>query len=406
MNAETITERCALLGGISEEPGRLTRRYGTPAMRLAQDAVASWMRQAGMDVREDAVGNLIGRYQAATPGARALLLGSHLDTVRDAGTFDGPLGVLTALACVERLAADGRRLPFAVEVIAFAEEEGARYAPYLGSSVMAGSFDAALLSRLDDDGAALADAIRAFDGDPDALESARRDPAELIGYCELHIEQGPVLERAGRSLGAVTAIQGQTRVWLTLTGQAGHAGTVPMAIRHDALAAAAQIVVAIEALARATEGLVATVGQLEVSPGASNVIPGQAKLSLDLRHQDDAARDAAFAAIQQLAGQIAGERGVVASWGAARTQAAVPCSAWLSETVRGSIASVTGLPATSLPSGAGHDAAMLARIAPVAMLFVRCAGGISHNPAESVTVSDVADGLAALSGIVEALARG
>lgn len=274
-DARRVMERCDILGGISEQSDCLTRRFATAAMREANTAVAGWMRDAGMGVRQDSVGNLIGRYEACDGGARTLLLGSHLDTVRDAGRYDGPLGVLVALALVERLRARGQRLLFALDVVAFADEEGLRYhTSYLGSRALAGAFDPADLQREDEDGIAMSAAIRDFGGDPAAISRDKRDPDTALAYCEVHIEQGPVLEHRGLPVGVVSTIMGQSRFDVEFVGEAGHAGTVPMDLRRDALCAAAEFVLAVEGLARADAGLVATVGQLVVGPGASNVIPG------------------------------------------------------------------------------------------------------------------------------------
>jgi allantoate deiminase len=402
--AATVIERCALLGTISEEPDRLTRRFASPAMRQANAQVSDWMVEAGMTVRSDAIGNLIGRYESDRPGAKTLLLGSHLDTVRDAGRYDGPLGVLVALACVAELAAQGRRLPFAVEVLAFADEEGLRYhSTYLGSAVLAGTFDSANLALTDADGVAMAEAIRAFGGDPERLSAARRSADELLGYCEVHIEQGPVLEALDLPVGVVQAIAGQSRISLAFSGMAGHAGTVPMALRHDALAAAAEFVLAVEAHGRQSEGLVATVGQLQVEPGASNVIPGLATLSLDVRHPDDQRRLAACAALEDQARRIAAARGCTVSWQPRQSTPAVPCTPQLTDLLGQAVLS-QGYPLQQLISGAGHDAVALAGLTAVAMLFVRCAGGISHNPAEAVTTEDVAAAIATLTTFVQLLA--
>src|SRR5215467_3788417 len=313
-SARALMERCDTLGAISEEPDRRTRRYATPAMREVNALVADWMRGAGMSVWQDAIGNLIGRYEAASDtaeqgaGPKTLLLGSHLDTVRDAGRYDGPLGVLVGLAAIERLHARGERLPYALELYAFADEEGLRYATgYLGSRVVAGAFDPADLAATDTDGIQLEQAIRDFGGDPAALADAARATADLLGYVEVHIEQGPVLEAQGLPVGVVSAIQGQSRISVTCAGEAGHAGTVPMALRRDALAAAAEFVLAAERVAHETGGLVATVGQLAVEPGASNVIPGHATLSLDVRHREDATRKQALVQLQAAA-EAAGNR--------------------------------------------------------------------------------------------------
>jgi allantoate deiminase len=397
--AARVLRRCDELAAFSEEEGRLTRRFGTPALRRAGEAVSEWMEAAGMTVRRDAIGNLIGRL--GDSGRRTLLIGSHLDTVRDAGRYDGMLGVLVAIACLEALRDQGRSLPYAVEVLAFADEEGVRFGTgYLGSSVLAGRFDPADLERLDGDGVTLADAVRGFGGDPDGLTSARRDPADLIGYYEVHIEQGPVLESAGVPLGVVHAIAGQTAGRIAFTGEAGHAGTVPMALRRDALGAAAEFVTAVEAVARAQEGAVATVGSFEVEPGARNVIPGRVVLSLDVRHAADPVREAVLARLRERAGAIAAARGVGVEWHLSAGVGAVDTSPELTELVAEAVAAASH-PVVRLASGAGHDAVMISRIAPIAMLFVRCAGGISHNPAESVTVQDVAAAIEASTRLLE-----
>lgn len=403
--AHTVMQRCDILGAISEEPDRLTRRYGTPAMRQVNDTVAGWMRAAGMTVRQDHIGNVIGRYDAAQPGAPTLLLGSHLDTVRDAGRYDGPLGVLVALACVERLHARGARLPFAIEVLGFADEEGLRFhSAYLGSAVVAGSFSPDTLDLADPDGVALADAVRAFGGDPDALPGDHRSPDDLLGYCEVHIEQGPVLEARDLPVGVVSAIQGQSRVDVRFTGQAGHAGTVPHPLRRDALVAASAFVLAVEGLAREREGLVATVGQLTVAPGASNVIPGVVTLSLDVRHPDDATREEACRALEARARGIAQARRVALDWRPLQSHPSVRCAPRLADLFARAVAS-EGFPEFRLASGAGHDAVPMSGLTDVAMLFVRCAGGISHHPAEAVAQTDVAVAIAVLERFLALLAE-
>jgi allantoate deiminase len=389
-DAATVLERCARLGEVSEEPGLLVRPFASPAMRAATELVADWMRDAGLTVREDAVGNLIGRREG--DGPRALILGSHLDSVRDAGRYDGVLGVLAALAVVERLGA--RRLPFAVEVVGFADEEGLRYGTaYLGSGALAGRFDPAWPDLRDARGVALGELLR---GDP---ASAARSGDELVGYCELHIEQGPVLEARDEPVGVVEAIAGQSHVEATFAGEAGHAGTVPMAARHDALAAAAELVLTIEAVARATGGLVATAGRLAVEPGARNVIPGRAALTADVRHADDDARRAAVERLRARAHEIAAARAVGLEWREAAEVAAVAMDPGLTA----ALAAAAGGPVARLTSGAGHDAAMMASIAPAAMLFVRCRRGISHHPDEAVEAADVAVAIDVLERFVHAL---
>lgn len=399
--AAAVLRRCDELTAFSEEDGRLTRRFATPALRQAGEATGGWMEAAGMVVRRDAVGNVIGRL--GDDDRRTLLIGSHLDTVRDAGRYDGMLGVLVAIAALERLRDEARSLPYAVEVLAFADEEGVRYGTgYLGSSVVAGRFNQADLERRDADGVTLADAVRAFGGDPEGLASARRDPADLIGYYEVHIEQGPVLESAGVPLGVVGAIAGQSRVRVTFTGEAGHAGTVPMVLRRDALGAAAEFVSTVEAIARDEDGAVATVGELEVQPGASNVIPGRVALSLDLRHAADSVRESVVMRLRERAAAIAGARGMAVDWQVVQETAAVTCSTELTEVLAEAVAA-TGQRVVRLPSGAGHDAVTLSTITPVALLFVRCAGGVSHNPAESVSAVDVAAAIDATTRFLELL---
>jgi allantoate deiminase len=410
--AATVLERCDALGAFSEESDRLTRRFATDALRLAGEAVADWMREAGMTVRRDAIGNIVGRYggagDAAGGGAddATLLMGSHLDTVRGAGRYDGMLGVLVAIACVQRLHDAGRAAPFAIEVIGFADEEGVRYGTaYLGSGVVAGRFDPAYLDRRDGDGLPMADAIRAFGGDVAGLAAARRDPTGVLGYCEVHIEQGPVLEAEGLPVGVVSAIAGQTRARVTFEGVAGHAGTVPMSLRRDALCAAAEWIVAVEADAGDAAGLVATVGEVSAEPGASNVIAGRAVLSLDLRHGDDATREAARERLRERAAAIGAARGVQVDWSVVQETPAVACAPDLTDLLAEAVAGA-GHRVERLPSGAGHDAAVMAAIAPVAMLFVRCAGGISHNPAEAVVLADVAAAVDITSRFLDLLARG
>jgi allantoate deiminase len=387
------------LGAISEEPDLLVRPYGSDAMRRANELVGGWMADAGMEVAEDAAGNLVGRLEGGGDGT--LVLGSHLDTVRDAGRYDGPLGVLVAIACVQRL---GGRLPFAVEVVGFADEEGLRFGTtYFGSSVFTGRFEPSMLELRDDDGVTLADAVRAFGGDPEALADAGRDPADLLGYCEVHIEQGPVLEQRGLPVGVVEAIVGLSRFDVELRGEAGHAGTVPMTTRRDALCAAAALVLDVEALAREHEGMVGTVGRLAVRPGAGNVVPGAVELSVDLRHHDDTVRERAVRDLRERAAAVASERGVEVAWSAGHEAAAVRTDPRLTALLADAVAA-GGLAVERMPSGAGHDAAAVSEIAPVAMLFVRCAGGVSHNPAESVQEADVGVALDVLERFVDGVA--
>jgi allantoate deiminase len=402
MDEATVMRWADALGAVSEEPGLLVRPFASEAMRRADELVGGWMRDAGMHVRRDAIGNLIGRYEGR--GNRTLVLGSHLDTVRDAGKYDGPLGVLVALACVEGLHDRDERLPFAIELVGFADEEGLRFGTtYLGSSVFAGRFDPRLLTLQDTDGISLAEAVRSLGGDPSALADAGRERGDLIGYCEVHIEQGPVLERLGLPVGVVSAIAGQSRIAVELVGQAGHAGTVPMEGRRDALCAAAQLVLAVEDAARDADGMVGTVGQLAPNPGASNVIPGSVELTVDLRHQDDRIRERVCRELRERALRIGAERGIEVRWQLRQEAPAAPTDPRLTALL-GRAVEDTGVRVEQLPSGAGHDAAEMAAVVPIAMLFVRCRGGISHNPAESVQAGDVRVAIEVLDRFLRQLA--
>jgi allantoate deiminase len=396
-------ERIDALGRISEELGKLTRTFCSSAMRQANKQVSGWMQEAGMTVTQDAIGNLIGRYAGTEENTKTFILGSHLDTVRDAGKFDGPLGVLVGIACVQHLHENNIKLPFAIEVIGFADEEGVRYqSTYLGSKALTGKFNEQDLKRKDVQGVEMAEAIRKFGGNPEKLKEAQRDPQKLLGYAEVHIEQGPVLEQKQQPVGIVSAIAGQTRIKVQFLGQAGHAGTTPMNLRKDALAAAAEFISVVESTGLGTPGLVATVGQIEAQPGASNVIPGKVNLTIDIRHQADGTRDAAVTRLQDLAGQICYKRGVEVEWEVVHEVQSVPCSRDLSEALA-KAARQHLVEVTELPSGAGHDAAIMGEVTPVAMLFVRCKGGISHNPAESVETDDVRVAIAVMNDFLLSL---
>ncbi len=399
-----LRERIDALAAITAEPGRITRLSFTPEHRRANDLVAGWMRAAGMASREDAAGNVIGHYAGEDARRPALLLGSHLDSVRDAGRWDGPLGVVTAIACVEALHRAGRRLACPVEVVGFCDEEGARFgATMLGSRALAGRFDHAALTARDAAGTTMADAMRGFGLDPARIEAAARRPGDFAGYVELHIEQGPVLEADRLPVGCVTAIAGATRLRVTLAGEAGHAGTVPMRARHDALAAAAACILAIESRAAEDGDSVATIGQLDVAPGAVNVIPGGVAFSIDLRAPQDGPRRALLADIRSSILTLSGLRGVSADIAVTHELDATPCAPWLMERVARAIAAA-GLPVRRLASGAGHDGMALRGFCDIGMIFVRCAGGISHNPAEHVDDADAEIGARVLLGVLDGFA--
>jgi allantoate deiminase len=401
--AAQVVERVAELGRISDQQDCLTRLYAGPGMRRANALVASWMEQAGMAVRQDAIGNLIGRHPGG--GAKTLLLGSHLDTVRDAGKFDGALGIVLAIACVEQCRQSKRPLPFSIEIIAFADEEGVRYhTSYLGSRAVAtGCLDPQVLELADDNGVTLSNAIRAFGGDPARLESCRFAPEHLLGYVEAHIEQGPILEKRNQAVGLVSAIAGQTRAAVKFTGKAGHAGTVPMNLRQDALCAASEFILEVEKNARETPGLVATVGQISSKPNASNVIPSDVRLSLDIRHAQDDPRQRACGFFRHVLDKIGQQRHMKTSWHAIQDTSSVPCAPELSALLRQ--AALQHQPEVfELASGAGHDAAIMARITPAAMLFVRCRDGLSHHPDESARAEDIGVALEVLFDFVSMLA--
>lgn len=385
-SGKRIMERCDALARCSETPGALTRVFLSEPSRAANRLVLDWMEQAGMQARVDAIGNVRGRFGPAD--GPALVLGSHLDTVRDAGRYDGALGVIAAIECVQALAESGARLPFAVEVIGFGDEEGVRFGTtLLGSRALAGTFDAALLARRDACGTSLAEAMRANGLDPERIAESAMRKEDVLAYAELHIEQGPVLESEGLAVGVVSAISGFTRLEAHLCGSAGHAGTVPMALRRDALAGAAECVGVIEAIAAAEPRLVATVGRLEVRPGAINVIAGEASFSVDVRSAEDLVREAAVGEILRRIREIAARRGLRAELRELQSQRAVACAPWLmaqfADAIRGE-----GLPVRALASGAGHDGLAMSAIADIGMLFVRCKGGVSHHPAESVCMHD------------------
>lgn len=387
----TVMDWCETLGAISDSDTGLNCAYLTPAHQRAAAQIAEWMRGAGMTVHVDAVGNVVGRYAAAQPGARTLITGSHYDTVRNGGKYDGRLGILLPIALVGQLHERGERLRYELEVIAFAEEEGVRFrSTFLGSSAVAGGFDSSLLDARDLDGIAMRDALAAAGHDPAAIPAIARDPATVLGFVEVHIEQGPVLLERGLPLGVVSAIAGSSRYLVELTGVAAHAGTTPMGMRRDAAAAAAEIVLLVESRCSgpAPAALVGTVGQLEVPAGSVNVVPGACRLSLDIRAADDATRLAAVDDILAGVKRICARRGIQEKLWKLLEIDAVPCAPRLMAQL-GRAVERAGLPRFDLPSGAGHDAMRMAQLTEVAMLFVRCGnGGISHNPLETMTADD------------------
>lgn len=377
------------LAAFTEDPPRLTRTYLSAQHHAAGTCLIGLMQAAGMQAAFDALGNVVGRYEGAAAGAPVVMIGSHMDSVRDAGRYDGMFGILSGIACVARLHQAQRRLPVAIEVVAFGDEEGVRFGVTLiGSKAMAGAFDPDWLAARDAQGVTMREALRAFGCDPDAWRSVDRSQAPPLAYLESHIEQGPVLLNEGLPVGVVTAIAGAQRSLVHLTGLAGHAGTVPMGARQDALAAAAEMVLAVERIASAGTDLVATVGRLQVLPGAVNVIPQDVSFSLDVRSGSDAVRLQAVADIEAQCDAIAARRRIALRREPLYRADAAPCHPALQACLAQAIAA-HNQPVRHLPSGAGHDAMVFPAIAPSAMLFVRCGnGGISHHPDETMTAAD------------------
>jgi len=399
LSAARIMQRCEALARHSELPGGLTRVFLSREYRAATDEVLGWMRDAGMQASLDAIGNVAGRYEGVRAGLPCLMLGSHLDTVRDAGRYDGMLGVITAIECISAL--KGRRLPFSIEVVGFGDEEGVRFGTtMLGSRAVAGALDAAVLKSTDAQGVSIEQALRDFGLDPASMKSITRKKGDVAAYVELHIEQGPVLEAEGLPVGVVSAINGFSRLMVTLHGMAGHAGTVPMHLRHDALAAAAECVLAVERIARSDAELVGTVGRIEARPGAINVIPGEVRFSIDFRAPRDELRASAVQAAVNAVEEIASKRKIECKVEMLQELGVAACAPWLMAQLERAVAA-EGIRVRRLPSGAGHDGMALKSIADIAMLFVRCKGGISHNPAESISVEDAAAGARTLLRFIE-----
>lgn len=398
---QTIIRHIDQLAAISETAGEITRVFLSKELRTAAGLITSWMQDAGMAVRIDAIGNVIGRYEAQAPGSPALLLGSHFDTVRNAGRWDGPLGVVAAIACVAELNARGKRMPFAIEVVAFSDEEGTRFgATLLGSRGLAGTFDQAVLAARDSDGVSMREAMQQYGLDPARVHEAARARGDYLAYLEMHIEQGPVLEAEDLPVGVVTAIGGATRLSITLEGMAGHAGTVPTAMRRDALTGAAECIAAIETQCRDDAALLGTVGTIRVSPGAGNVIPGEAVFSIDMRSASDQHRKQGVATAVKNIERIANVRNLELKIEVTHEGQSAPCAGWLQEQIAAAITR-SGYRTRSMLSGAGHDGMAIAAIADIGMIFVRCRGGISHHPDEHVDDNDVATSAAVLLEVIE-----
>lgn len=390
-----LMARLEAFADFTDEPRRLTRLFLSEAHRRAALAFIGWCGETGLEAKIDAAGNVVARYEGKRAGAPALMLGSHIDTVRDAGRYDGNYGALAALAVVEQLSARDERLDHAIEIVAFGDEEGVRFRTTLtGSRALAGNYPQDVLDQKDAQGVLMRDALLSFGGDPERAGSIRRP--DVTAFVEAHIEQGPALEAEGLPLGVVTAINGATRLEVVVDGLAGHAGATPMHLRQDALTAAAEMALAIEGRARSEPDLVATVGRLEAWPGATNVIPGHVQFSIDLRAPSDLNRAAALADIEARISAIAATRGVRVSIAKSHEANAYVCDPNIVAGLAQAVEAV-GVPPRLLPSGAGHDTMAMGKLCPAGMLFVRCKGGVSHNPLESITVEDCAIGLKALT---------
>ena len=358
------------------------------------------MEPLGVKTAVDAAGNLRALYPGEEATAQRLLIGSHLDTVPNAGAFDGILGVVLAVGLLEGLG--GRKLPFAIEVVGFSEEEGVRFGtPFIGSRALVGRVGDDLLEIKDAGGISVRRAIESYGLNPAEIDQAALSE-DVCGYLEFHIEQGPVLEQLGLPLAVVEAIAGQSRLEFTFTGHANHAGTTPMDLRRDAMAGAAEWIVAVESLAKDTAGLVATVGSVQTRPGAVNVIAGEARLSLDVRHARDEVRTRAVDSVIRSAEEIAKRRGLSVHWVVRMDQRAVAMDPFLSDQAADALRK-SGCKPHRMVSGAGHDAMILAEKVPTAMIFLRTPGGISHDPAESVAVADVAKAIECGLNLLEQL---
>ncbi len=402
--ATQVMAQISELAAISEEKNGITRLFGTPAFLMGSRFILSLMKAAGLDARIDNMGNVRGRLASANQNAKTLVIASHIDTVRNAGKFDGPLGVLLGLNIVENIISTGIELPFHIELIAFSDEEGVRFhTTYLGSKVVAGAFENGLLHKTDDTGISLQDAIVIMGGNPDALSEDAIGADNWLGYFEIHIEQGPVLFEAEIPVAVVTAIAGQKRAEITFEGVAGHAGTVPMHMRQDALCCAAEFILETEKLA-SSNNIVATVGKLHINDAASNTIPGTVTCTLDLRSADEAVSATAYEQLKQTCITLCHNRKITPVWNLVQQTAPVQCNEGLNALLSAAIQQC-GYPLITMPSGAGHDAVAVSSVSPVAMLFVRCYKGISHHPKEDVELKDIAAAIKVSDNFIQQLRR-
>lgn len=391
-----ILTQADVLATFSEDASQLTRTYLSKEHKLAAEYLIGLMRDAGLTAGFDPLGNIVGRYEAGIPFAPVVMTGSHQDSVRNAGKYDGLFGILSPIACVKELNRQGKRLPYTLEIVGFGDEEGVRFpATLIGSKAMAGLFDPAWLDKTDANGVTMRQAINDFGGDADQWRALDRrsgapnsDHGDVVAFVESHIEQGPVLLNEGLAVGVVTAIAGATRLRISITGLAGHAGTVPMGARQDALTAAAEMILLVESYCTNNAGLVGTVGIMSVKPGAVNVIPQDVEFTIDVRSSEDVTRLKAVGAINEAFALIAKRRNVAVTSNIFFSSDAAPCDAGLQKQFEAAIAA-HGIAPRYLPSGAGHDAMVFPAVAPTAMLFVRCGNnGISHHPDETMTAED------------------
>ena len=402
--AVSIVQRIEQLASITEESGCVTRTYGTPAFVKGAQLVQEWMKAAGLETRIDAIGNVRGRWNSGKANAKTLVLASHIDTVVNAGKYDGPLGVIMAIDLIEQLKSKKAVLPFHIEIIAFSDEEGVRFhTTFLGSQVVTGAFNKDWLQKKDANGISLEEAMKVFGGSPDQLSKDAIPANEWLGYFEMHIEQGPVLYNQQIPVAVVTSIAGQKRITVTLRGFAGHAGTVPMDMRSDALCAAADCILAIETFATGQKHrLVATVGTIQIPHGASNVIPGEVRFTIDIRSSDNQYLAEATASVKTICEELVMKRMVSMDWQLVQETAPVAADPHLTETLRKAITG-SQFPVVELVSGAGHDAVPVSQVAPVSMMFIRCYKGISHHPQEHAEVGDIASAIVVADQFLEGL---
>jgi allantoate deiminase len=399
---DTAIDRLDILGAISDSPSHLVRTFLSPASRRAALAILEWMEALGMETSHSSDGTVRGILKGSHPESSPLLLGSHYDTVIDAGKYDGPLGIIASLAALETLRQENTTLPFPVHVLAFSDEEGTRFqTTYLGSRGIVGNLDNATLAIRDGSGVTIAAALE-DSGWQDGASVIRYAKGKCRGYVELHIEQGRVLEEARQPACVVTSIAGQSRLTVTLDGRADHAGTTPMHLRRDALTGAAECVIAAETLAKSQPPLVITVGKMQVHPGASNSVPQRCIFTIDLRHPDNPIRREALETLHDTFTRIANARDLGLDWHLVQENDATPCDPALTQTLIESLTAVTGSQ-LAIPSGAGHDGVIVSKIGPIAMLFIRCRDGLSHHPDEYASREDIGTGIGILTHFLKSL---